>query len=351
MKTMRYYFWTLFIGRWFVTTFALLALLSFVDSVGNADILPEGAGLAGALKYTVLRLPALFDRIFMFALFVSLLLTYVSLIRRHELVSMVAMRVSPLKQIKALAPIVILVTVISGIVIDQSLPRTASALDNWLGVGAILDEDATSTEALWIAEDSAFVEIGAVRGAVLTDIAIYQREGTNAISSVTRAAGAEYERGVWKLQSPETVLITSAAEGTMLTWQTAQTPETLQKLGTSPRNLSVYDQYRFSSLRNSGTRPASAYQVWAMNRLTMPIVALGFVLVSIPLMQQFGRRQTGDQALMLGIAIAFVFFILDGVLKIVAESGGVTILTAIGLPIGLLFGLGIYLSLEAEQVG
>ena len=81
----------------------------------------------------------------------------------------------------------------------------------------------------------------------------------------------------------------------------------------------------------------------------MPLAAFGFVLVAVPLMQQFGRRQSGDQRLIIGIAIGFAYFIFDGVLKTIAEGGGATILMATGLPLLLLIGLGIHLNLEAER--
>jgi lipopolysaccharide export LptBFGC system permease protein LptF len=67
-------------------------------------------------------------------------------------------------------------------------------------------------------------------------------------------------------------------------------------------------------------------------------------------MQTLGRRQTGDQRLMMGIAIGFAYFIFDGVLKTVAEGGGVSVPMAVGLPILLLLGLGIHLNLETERV-
>ena len=96
-------------------------------------------------------------------------------------------------------------------------------------------------------------------------------------------------------------------------------------------------------------RPSSAYWIWFFDRLTMPIIAIGFVLIAVPLMQALGRRQTGDQRLMIGISIAFAYFIFDGVLKTVAEGGGIPVIMAVGLPIALLLGLGIHLNLEAER--
>ncbi|MEM0985259.1 MAG: LptF/LptG family permease [Pseudomonadota bacterium] len=350
MKRARQYFAALFLARWFVTTFALLALLSIVDSIGAADILPDGTGASGTLWYMALRLPSLYDRVFMFALFISLLVTLLSLIRRQELVGFVSMSVSPLMQAKALVPAVLLVTVASVVVIDQALPRTMSAIENWLGVGAFLEEDAGKPRSLWIAEEETFIEIGSQRGNTLFNLVVYHRAGRGMISAITYAETAVYVGDGWRYGAAETVPLREGASAPQTKWETTLSPLSLQKLGTSPRNLSMADQYRLSQFRGSGVRPSSAYRVWLLDRMTMPIAAIGFVFVSVPLMQQFGRRQTGDRRLIMGIAIAFGYFILDGVLKTVAEGGGVSVMVAVGLPLLLLAGLGIHLNLNAERV-
>ena len=75
-----------------------------MDSIGNLDVLPEDAGLIGGLRYAGLRLPALYDRIFMFALFLSLLFMLFSLLRYQELVALVVAGFSPSRQIITLLP-------------------------------------------------------------------------------------------------------------------------------------------------------------------------------------------------------------------------------------------------------
>ncbi|MEL6825052.1 MAG: LptF/LptG family permease [Pseudomonadota bacterium] len=350
MKRVRGYFASLFLARWFVTTFALLALLSVVDSIGAADILPDDSGSLDALKYTLLRLPSLYDRIFMFALFVSLLLTFLSLIRRQELVGFVSMSISPLMQARALIPTVLVVSITSLLIIDQTVPRTVLALESWLGTDAFMEEDAGKPRSLWIADDGTFAEIGSVQGDVLSDVVVYQRDGTGKLSSITYADRARFTGQGWALSDPSGISLDYSDASPLMLWQTEQTPVTLQKLGTSPRNLSLSDQYDLSQLRGSGVRPSTAYLVWFFDRLTMPIIAIGFVFVAVPLMQALGRRQTGDQRLMIGIAIGFGYFIFDGVLKTVAEGGGISLPMAIGLPILLLLGLGIHLNLNAERV-
>ena len=349
MKNLGRYLTGIFLGRWLSTTFSMLALLSVVDSIGNADALPDGSGFDEALKYAWLRLPTLFDRVFMFALFISLLLTFLALIRRQELVSFGAAGVSPIMEIKALAGAVLALSIGSAILIDQTLPRATLALDNWLGGGALTEDMVADDLSIWIAEDDTFVRIGQVRGDALIDVKLYEREGESTISAVTSATSARYNGQAWTLIDAHTVRIDGAELPPLAAWMTPQTPSTLQKLSTSPRFLSVADQIRLTWLRNSGTRPGASYMVWALNRLTMPIVALGFLMIAVTIMQQFGRRQTGDRHLMYGLALGFGFFIIDGVLKTLAEGGGVSVTIAVGLPILILLIVAIHMVLETER--
>lgn len=349
MKRLGWYLTKLFLARWLMVTLSMLALLSIVDSIANTDALPEGATLLDGLRYAALRLATLFDRIFMFALFISLLLTYLSLIRRQELVTYGASGVSPIRQIRALAGAVVALTIASGFLIDQILPPTARALDNWLGAGALTDSDLSADGALWIAEEGAFVEIGTVRGDSVYDLKFYQREGPATITGVTRARSATYNGKVWVLAGATQIPVDGQVSRALSIWRTPQTPKTLQKLATSPRFLSMWDQYELTGLRNSGSKPSSSYIVWSLNRITMPLVALGFLVIAVCLMQQHGRQETGSQRLMWGLAVGFGFFVIDGVLKTLAEGGGVSVAIAIGLPILLLYGYGAYLVLETEQ--
>jgi len=67
-------------------------------------------------------------------------------------------------------------------------------------------------------------------------------------------------------------------------------------------------------------------------------------------MQRTGRQDTGDKALIMGLAIGFLFLILDGAMATFAASGGMGVSSAIAMPI-VLFGLiGSWLCLKAESL-
>lgn len=347
MSTLRRYLSLLFVQRWLVTTFAMLILVSLLDALGNADLLPEGAGFADRLRFMALRAPMIFDRIFLFALMLGVLLTYLSLIRRDELVALVASGISAFGQVRALAPVVVLATLVSALLIDQTLPRSVRALDSWLGADAL--DEAETPDHLWLDDEGTLVEITGLQGETLTDLTFYRRGADGQVDTVIKADTARHGPGGWTLSGVQLVL-GEADEPLPQVWETPQTPATLQKLNSPPRDLSLADLLALAEMRGSGSQPSSAYEVWALHRLTLPLAALAFVLVAVALMQRLGRRDTGDLAMIAGLAAGFAFLIVDGVFKTLAEAGGVGAGIAAGVPLGGLLLLGVHLILERERL-
>ena len=67
-------------------------------------------------------------------------------------------------------------------------------------------------------------------------------------------------------------------------------------------------------------------------------------------MQRTKRQDTGDKALIIGLAMGFLFLILDGAMATFAASGGMAVLTAIAMPIVLFGALGAWLCLKTESL-
>ncbi len=326
----------------------MLVLVSLLDALGNADLLPEEADFADRLRFMVLRLPMIFDRIFLFALMLGVLLTYLQLIRRDELVAIVASGMSALGQVRTLAPAVILAAIFSAGLIDQTLPRTSRALEEWLGPAVL--ETTGVPDHVWLNDSGTLVEIGTVRGRRLADIVFYQRGSEGLVHSVIRAEAAVYEDGNWNLVGARSVDLGLSEAIVPDIWETPQTPETLHRLAAPPRNLSLGDLGALARMRGSGSQPSSAYEVWALHRLTLPFAAFAFSLVAVALMQRLGRRDTGDSAMIFGLGTGFVFLIIDGIFKTLAEAGSVSAGFAAGIPIAGLLLLGAHLILAREQM-
>lgn len=339
MKHLYRYLAVMFMQRFVVTTLGMVTLLGVLDALSNAELLPEGAGLVDQFRYMGLRMPILFDRILVFALLMALLLTYITLIRRNELVAISGAGISVLGQVRALVPAVVLATVGSALIVDQGVPVVTRALENWLGPEAVRD-DRQGPQTLWLADEGRLVEVGALEDGHLTDVTLFERSANKTVVAVSVAETARAVPGGWELGGVRQMRFDGAPLDPPALWQTVQTPDTLRLLLAVPRNLSLRDLFRLSRMTGSGSLPSDAYLVWGLNRLSLPFIALGFLLITAPIMQHFGRGDSGETSLAIGIGIGFVFMVADGVFKTLAENGSLSAELAVAVPVGALLLLG-----------
>lgn len=337
----------LFLQRLLVVTLALVALLGVLDALSNADKLPADAGFEGQMRYMWLRLPALFDRIVVFAFLLAALLTYASLFRRNELVSITASGISVFGQMRTLAPVVFMAGVVSALLIDTAGPPASRSLQGWLGTDA-LQEDAQTPEKLWLSDGRLLIELGSVQNDELSGITIFERNAEGAVISVTMAETARPAEGGWQLTNTSQRRFDGDAPREMSFWRSPQTPESLQLLLAPPRDMAVANLLSLSEMRGSGSRPSGAYLLWALNRILLPVTVIGFLFLAVPIMQVYGRRSNADLAVAGGVAAGFLYMVVDGILKTLAENGSLSPILAVALPIIFLYCASLWLALDRE---
>jgi len=112
-----------FVITWLTVVFGFLVLIGLLDSLANGgDILSDEGTFVDTFRYMSYRAPVIFDRIFVFTIHVAVLLTFVKLIRNHELVALLGFGVSTLKQMALLTPAVVGVSILSVVIINIAMP-------------------------------------------------------------------------------------------------------------------------------------------------------------------------------------------------------------------------------------
>ena len=339
-----------FIFTWLTVVFGFLVLIGLLDSLANGgDILADDGTFVDTFRYMSFRAPVIFDRIFVFTIHVAVLLTFVKLIRNHELVALLGFGISAPKQIALLTPAVLGVSVLSVIIINIAMPPSVRALQAW-GIGEYKIKNVTEDNPLWMEGGNQIVRASErFDMKTLGSLELFNRSAdTGAVESVIWAERANYmPDGNWELSGVQTLPIEGAdgeprlalkAAGTQV-WNTTQTPQSIARLAAEPRDIALSDMRGFMQKGNSGSKPSFAYQFWYWHRITRPLAALILLLCAAPIMQKTGRQDTGDKALIIGITLGFIFLIMDGAMATFAASGGVATSYAIGFPL-VLFALG-----------
>jgi len=272
----------------------------------------------------------IFDRIFVFTLVVAALLVFVRLIRNHELVALMGFGISVPKQIGLLTPIVLLCSIGSITFINFAMPPAVRALQAW-GIGEYKIKSISDKNPLWMQDGNNIVRAAGRPGmSQLSDLQIFER-GTD----------GDIQKVIWA----------ASTEPPGRAWDTIHTPATIARLAAEPRDLSLRDMRNFREKGNSGSKPSFAYAFWYLHRLTRPIAAFILLLCAVPIMQRTGRADNGDIALLTGLALGFIFLIIDGAMATFATTGGMAVGVAILIPLMLFALFGAFLSLQTESLG
>lgn len=348
-----------FILTWITIVFGFLTLIGLLDSLANGnDILKSGGGFSSTFRYMFLRAPVIFDRIFVFTLVVATLMTFVKLIRQHELVALLGFGISATKQVVLLTPAVIGASVISVLFIDFAMAPAVRSLQAW-GIGEYKVKNITAKNPLWLEDRGRIIRATArVDYETLGDMKFFFRDNQGTVERIWHVERATYKNPNWSLTGIEQLAIKDADGATRefeplsdsQIWETRHTPKTIARLAAEPRDLSLSEMRNFSKRGNSGSKPSFAYKFWHAHRLTRPIAALILLIACAALMQRTGREDTGSKTLILGITMAFIFLIFDGAMATFAASGGLPVLPAIAFPL-LVFGIaGSFMLLRTESL-
>ena len=333
---------------WIVLVFGFLTLIGLLDSLANgSDILKSGGGFSDTFRYMFLRAPVIFDRIFVFTLVVATLLTFVKLIRQHELVALLGFGISATKQAFLLVPAVIGASIMSVLFIDTAMAPAVRSLQAW-GIGEYKVKNITQENPLWLEDRGRIIRATArIDYETLGNMKFFFRDEKGTVERIWHVASAKYQNPNWALTDIEELDVKDADGETRFLkplvgpkiWETRHNPTTIARLAAEPRDLSLSEMYNFSKPGNSGSKPSFAYKFWFAHRLTRPLAALILLIACTALMQRTGREDTGSKTLILGITMAFIFLICDGAMATFAASGGLAVLPAIAFPL-LIFGIG-----------
>ena len=349
----------MFIFTWLTVVFGFLVLIGLLDSLANgADIVASGEGFQGTFKYMGLRAPVIFDRIFVFTLVVAVLLTYVKLIRQHELVALLGFGISVPKQIMLMTPAVVGAALFAVTFIDFAMAPAVRSLQTW-GIGEYKVKNITAENPLWLEDGGRIVKASKrYNYGTLGEVEIFERTETGEVKDVIWAEKATYIGQGWQLDGVRTIAVEGADGEDRLarktnssrTWVTKQTPTSIARLAAEPRDLSLSEMRSFSRPGSSGSKPRFAYSFWHAHRATRPLAALILLICCAGLMQRTGREDTGDKALILGITLGFIFLIIDGAMATFAASGGLPVLPAIAMPLFVFALLGSFLVIRTESL-
>ena len=188
----------------------------------------------------------------------------------------------------------------------------------------------------WVRESSEIIRVNYVHvdEEKLTGIAIFRRNGEGNLVERILADTAQYSDGGWTLHGVRRFVLADGLTETSdkLFWGSRIPPSMFASLSAHPRELTWSEMKRFVKKKSLGNRPRYYYQTWLHKKIAGPVGSIIMILIAVPLAQRFHREGTLAPMFVTGVAIGFLYFVLDGWSFTTGEAGLVPPLIAAWTP-------------------
>ncbi len=340
--------------------FILISLSLFVLSLEvvaySKDILAlDQNALSAVASYLLHRLPATMATFLPMSLLLAILLSLTELSYRNELVAIWASGISPARLILFLTPVALFCSFLHFALLDRGVPAAAPTLREW-AIGDYGEKKLKMGEQdpIWLrAGNDILRAAGASRDSrELSDVVIFKRNAEGLLLEQVFAAHAKFVLGQWHLSNVTTYFregrLPERAEDVI--YGGAMKPAVEGSRSGDPEEMTITDLNYFIANDGFGIRPAYVYQTWRHKRLTPFLISLVMIAMCVPLATRFRRGGGLGLLFAFGIALGFLFFVLDGIAQSVGELGFLAPWLAAWSPVLIFAMIAAYLTLRTEHV-
>ncbi len=334
-----------FFWHFFLLWMSFTALLQLFDLLNNGDdvLAQSNGGIVQLMEYAALRVPELAAFLIPFSVLLGTLLSLGKLERGNEILAFKAAGAPYYLILLSFLPAVGLVGAVHFILADQIVPITVEKL---ISANLYPDKKSKSTDGvlndIWVQDGNTIVEATSVtdRGSVLHDVVLYDRRDDGNLHILSQAATATFNRkqkawilaDIWRTEvNPDQAAQTTHIDTEV--WKSRLTPAEFSNLVEQPQGMSLRKIWRLINADQFGVRPTYFYETWLQKRIALPVGSVLMILLAAPVAQSLQRR---DRSLAAGIAIGFLlgflYFITDGLVMSLGESGAVPPFFAAWLP-------------------
>jgi lipopolysaccharide export system permease protein len=344
LGTFSRYILRVFFSQFLLLLISFTALLQLFDLLSNSiDVLRKSdSGLAGLGLYALLRLPEIVSFLIPFVVLLAALMTLARLERDNEILAYKASGAPYNAVLLAFMPAVLAVAVFHFVLADQVVPRAINAMVR-LDIYVDKISRADDSPYIFIQDGRSVVEVARVEqfGAELRRVKIYTRGDDGILTRLRQAASAHYDmqQHGWTLEGVWTTDVahdhaTQSEFADRESWDTSLTPVEFSNLIELPQAMPLSKIWAFATSNEVGVRPTYFYEAWLQKRFAIPVSSILMILLAAPVahsVYQRGRGLAGGMAI--GFILGFLYFVADGLVMSLGESGAVPPVVAAWMPI------------------
>jgi len=317
MKILDRYIGRAVIGGTLITLAVLLPMVGFfvladeMDQVGKA-----GYGMLEALQFVGLSLPRFGYQLFPIATLIGSLMGLGALASRSELVALRAAGVSIGRVVGAALKAGLLLALVAALVGDFVAPQAEQRALVMRSEARYEQVTLKTKYGFWARDGNAYVNIREILpGAILRDISIYEFNDRQELLLSIHAASARYAEDRWVLQDMRQSQI--AEEGVEVRrlaeteWGSLLDPALLSVIVAEPHVLPIADLYRYASFLRENGQDARAYEVALWGKVFMPLVVMGMIFLTLPVLFGSTRSSGLGHRVFLGVLAGIGFFLIN----------------------------------------
>ncbi len=301
----------------------LVLVLELLDV--TSTIFERGQGLAGIGRYTLLRLPGMFQHVAGLGVLVGSIFTFTHLARTSEMVVIRATGANIYRVLRMMAPVAIGVAALDFVVAAEIAPRTQDALTHWMASTAPASQ-AKPVKPHWfrLGSDLVLVASASDDGRRLQGLRIYRRDTARNLTEEVTAPAAVAQPGGWRLQGAVISKVVQdrsvVSAPTDQDWRTTLTPGGVVRLFRAGEDIST--SAALKALRGSAPmdRSPGFYQTRLLRTFAEPLATLVMLLLSAPAALSSLRSDQAMRLFVFGISAGLLFLVADGLLTALGET-------------------------------
>jgi lipopolysaccharide export system permease protein len=349
MMTFTRYALKTFMWNFLVLWISFTSMLQIVDLLNNSDeVLDRHPRDVGAVvEYAIWRLPELAVFLIPFSVLMAALLSLAKFERSNETLALKSAGAPYYQILLAFLPAVGIVAILHFTLTDQVVPV---AIDHLMERDLYVDKksknDEEEDQRVWVQDGDTVIEVGQVekQGTELFNMRLYQRDDLGNITHqrFVRHATFDINTRKWTLEKIEDTKVIPDKPTEVSTietepWDTKLGPQEFSELIERPQAMTTKRLWSFATSEQIGVRPTYFYETWLQKRVALPVSSILMILLAAPVALSFGRRDKGvASGMAIGFGLGFLYFITEGLVQSLGESGAVPPFFAAWLP-ALLF--------------
>jgi lipopolysaccharide export system permease protein len=322
------YLTMLLLKRSLATVLILTALLQIVDLFDTStEILHRGLGVAGILKYEMLRAPVMIQQILPVSVLIGALMTFTGLAKNSEMAALRSTGITIYRIILMLLPAAALMALLLFVIGDQIAPRASQAFSVWWKATTPAEEQAKPAKAhqVWFRTQGylVYAEAAAADGRRLEGLRIYRREQGRLAERVTAAAAVMGDDDVWRLSGVSAVEVSpdqvSEPTTTNRVWNTELSPADVVAVFSPEDSISSARAWRAITGERPADKSPAFYTTRVQRALAEPLAVFVMLLLASPaaLAQQ---RNNQTVLLLFSLGAGLLFLMVDGVLTALGQT-------------------------------